>query len=50
MRGLLYGVSPADPATFALVPLLLAAIALWASWLPAERAARVEPLEAIRYE
>ncbi len=50
MRGLLYGVEPADPVTFSLVPILLAAIALFASWLPAQRAAEVEPLEAIRYE
>jgi predicted permease len=47
---LLYEVSPRDPATFASVPVLLAAVALVASWLPAQRAAAVEPLEAIRYE
>ena len=47
---LLYDVSPRDPATFASVPVLLAAVALVASWLPAQRAAAVEPLEAIRYE
>ena len=50
MLALLYGVSPTDPATFAAVPLLLAAVALLASWMPARRAAAVEPLEAIRYE
>jgi len=47
---LLHGVSSMDPATFAVVPMLLALVALFASWLPARRAAAVEPLEAIRYE
>ncbi|HEX6901330.1 MAG TPA: ABC transporter permease [Thermoanaerobaculia bacterium] len=50
MAALLYGVSPTDPATFAAVPVLLAGVALLASWLPARRASTVEPLEAIRYE
>ncbi len=47
---LLYGVSPTDPATLAAVPVLLAAVALLACWVPARRAASVEPLEAIRAE
>ena len=50
IRSLLYGVTPTDPATFALVSLLLLAIALLACWLPARRAARVDPMEALRYE
>jgi len=50
MLALLFGVSPTDPATFAAVPALLAVIALFASWLPARRAASVQPLEAIRGE
>ena len=50
MLALLYDVSPTDAATFAAVPMLLAAVALLASWIPARRAAAVEPLEAIRYE
>lgn len=47
---LLFDTSPLDPGVFAAVPVLLAAVALMASWLPAERASSVEPLEAIRYE
>jgi predicted permease len=50
MKALLYEISTTDPATFAAVPLLLALVALLASWVPARRAAGVEPLEAIRYE
>jgi putative ABC transport system permease protein len=50
MIALLYGVSPTDPGTFAAVPVLLAGVALFASWVPARRAAAVEPLEAIRYD
>lgn len=50
MRALLFEVSTTDPATFAAVPVLLAAVALLASYVPARRAAEVEPLEAIRYE
>ncbi|HWN43841.1 MAG TPA: ABC transporter permease [Thermoanaerobaculia bacterium] len=50
MKAILFEVSTTDPATFAAVPVLLAAVALLASYLPARRAAGVEPLEAIRYE
>ncbi len=50
LQALLYGVSPNDLGTFIAVPALLAAVALFASWLPANRAAATEPLEAIRYE
>jgi putative ABC transport system permease protein len=50
MMALLFDVSPTDPLTFAAVPALLASIALFASWVPAQRAASVEPLEAIRSE
>jgi predicted permease len=47
---LLFDVSPTDPATFAVVAALLAGISILASYLPAQRAAAVQPLEAIRYE
>ena len=50
LRASLFEVSPTDPVTFAAVPLVLLAIALLATYLPARRAAAVEPLEALRYE
>jgi predicted permease len=50
MRGLLYGVQPTDPATFVTVALVLAAVALLASYLPARRATRVDPIAALRCE
>jgi putative ABC transport system permease protein len=46
----LFEVSAADPLTYAGVPLVLAAVALVANWLPARRAAEIDPLEALRSE
>jgi predicted permease len=50
MSSLLYGVSPMDPATFASVALGLSAVALLASWIPARRAARTDPVVSLRFE
>lgn len=50
MGSLLYAVSPFDPLSLAAVSLLLVAIGLVASWLPAHRAARINPVEALRSE
>ena len=50
LSGLLFGVSARDPLTFVLVPSALAAVALLASWIPARRAVRVEPVVALRGE
>jgi ABC-type antimicrobial peptide transport system permease subunit len=50
MSSLLYGISPRDPLTFATVPVLLATSALLASYLPARRAAAVDPVIALRAE
>jgi len=46
----LYGVSPTDPATLAAVATVLVVVTILASWVPARRAARIEPLLALRNE
>ena len=50
MKSLLFGISPLDPLTYAAVPSVLAAAAMLASYLPARRAAAVDPIEALRAE
>jgi predicted permease len=48
LRDLLFGVSPTDPLTFAAVPIVLVAVALIASWIPARRSSRVQVVAALR--
>ena len=50
LQSQLFGVSAYDPLTFAAVPLALLAFTLFATWLPARRAARIDPMEALRDE
>lgn len=50
MRSLLFGISPLDPMTYLIVPLVLATAALLAGYLPARRAANIDPIQTLRAE
>jgi ABC-type antimicrobial peptide transport system permease subunit len=50
VKSMLYGIQPYDPTTITAGILVLLAVALAASWIPARRAAGVQPMEALRHE
>jgi putative ABC transport system permease protein len=50
MTNMLFGVSAADPLTLIVITLLLTFVALLACWIPARRAAKVDPITALRFE
>ena len=50
LKGLLFGITPTDPLTFTGIAVLFLFVALIASYIPARRAARTDPMTALRYE
>jgi ABC-type lipoprotein release transport system permease subunit len=50
LAAFLFGVAPRDPVVFTTVPLVLAAVAFIAVWLPARRATRLDPVSALRQD
>jgi ABC-type antimicrobial peptide transport system permease subunit len=50
IRVLFYGIEPNDPVTMIGAAVLMIAVAALAAWIPARRAARIDPMEALRYE
>ena len=50
LRGFLFRTSPTDPITFVAVPLFLCLLAIFAAWIPARRATRVDPMQALRFD
>jgi ABC-type antimicrobial peptide transport system permease subunit len=50
IKSILFGVSPSDPLTFAGISVILSCVALLASYIPARRAMKVDPITALRYE
>jgi ABC-type antimicrobial peptide transport system permease subunit len=50
MRSLFYGIEPHDPITMIGTVVIMVAVAILAAWIPARRAAKIDPMEALRYE
>lgn len=50
LQGLFFGITPHDPVTIVIAVAILLSVAVLAAWIPARRAARIDPMEALRYE